>query len=79
MRAGLYVAEGAREVLRGASVFHGSPSRGVGLDAEGLAALAALSPTTCVILDAVVNTGASLGLCSPIWPSEGSGPSCCPS
>lgn len=60
MRAGLYVAEGAREVLRGASVFHASPTRGVGLDAAGLAALAALSPTTCVILDAVVNTGASL-------------------
>jgi uracil phosphoribosyltransferase len=60
MRAGLYVAEGAREVLRSASVLHVSPRRGLGLDDGELAALAELSPKTCVLVDAVVNTGASL-------------------
>ncbi|WP_434420187.1 uracil phosphoribosyltransferase [Nannocystis pusilla] len=60
MRAGLYVAEGAREVLRSASVLHVSPRRGIGLDDADLAALVELSPKTCVLVDAVVNTGASL-------------------
>lgn len=60
MRAGLYVAEGVREVLRSASILHVSPRRNAGLDDDELAALASLSPRTCVLLDAVVNTGASL-------------------
>lgn len=60
MRSGLYVAEGVREVLRGASVLHTSPQRGVGLNEETFASLVALSPRTCILIDAVVNSGKSL-------------------
>ncbi len=60
MRAGLYVAEGLREVLPSAPVLHVRPSRGVGLPAVDLAALDALNARTVVLADSVVNTGASL-------------------
>lgn len=60
MRAGLYVAEGIREVFREAPVLHAKPSRGAGLPADELAALEALEPRVVVLADAVVNTGASL-------------------
>ena len=60
MRAGLYVAEGVREVLQHAPMQHTSPRRGVGLDQGDLAAVDALSPKVCVLIDSVVNTGASL-------------------
>lgn len=60
MRAGLYVAEGIRRVLRRAPAHHVSPRRGIGLaDAEVLSILDG-RPHTVVLIDAVVNTGASL-------------------
>ncbi len=60
MRAGLYAADGVREVLQNAPVLHVDPGRGVGLAAGELAGLDALGARVVVIVDAVVNTGASL-------------------
>ncbi len=60
MRAGLYAGDGVREVLQSAQVLHVHPSRGAGLSPAELTSLAALEPRTAVIVDAVVNTGASL-------------------
>lgn len=60
LRAGLYVAEGLREVFRHAPVFHVKPTRGEGLPPDELAAFTALDARVAVIADAVVNTGASL-------------------
>jgi uracil phosphoribosyltransferase len=60
MRAGLYAAEGVREVLQCAQLLHVHPSRGAGLSPKERDAVAALSPRTAVIVDSVVNTGASL-------------------
>ena len=60
MRAGLYVADGVREVLQRPPMLHVRPTRDVGLPAAELAALDALAVTTTVLIDAVVNTGASL-------------------
>lgn len=60
MRAGLYVTEGVREVLPSSPVFHVAPRREVGLSEAELASLPAPSGRTFVIIDAVVNTGASV-------------------
>ncbi len=60
MRAGLYVADGVREVLQRAPILHASPTRGVGLPEDELAALGELGVGTAVLIDSVVNTGASL-------------------
>ena len=60
MRAGLYVADGVREMLQHAPMQHVSPRRGVGLDKAELASLDALAPKVGVLIDSVVNTGASL-------------------
>jgi uracil phosphoribosyltransferase len=60
MRAGLYVAEGLRRVLQNAPVHHVSPRRGVGLEDEALRRLQDSAPHTIVLVDSVVNTGASL-------------------
>lgn len=60
MRAGLYAGDGVREVLQSAQVLHVHPSRGAGLSPAELTSLAALEPRTALIVDAVVNTGASL-------------------
>ncbi len=60
MRAGLYVAEGIREVLEDAPVAHVSPSRERGLSDTDMAAIEELRPKVCVIIDSVINTGASL-------------------
>lgn len=60
MRAGLYAAEGVREVLQNAQVLHVHPGRGVGLCQAELASLVALRGRAVVIVDSVVNTGASL-------------------
>jgi uracil phosphoribosyltransferase len=60
MRAGLYVAEGIREVLEDVPVAHVSPSRERGLSDVELAAIDGLCPKVCVIIDSVINTGASL-------------------
>lgn len=60
MRAGLYAADGVREVLQNAQVLHVHPGRGAGLSAGELAGLNALGARVAVIVDAVVNTGASL-------------------
>ncbi len=60
MRAGLYAADGVREVLQCAQVLHVYPTRGLGLSSGDLASLDALGARTAVIVDAVVNTGASL-------------------
>lgn len=60
LRAGFYVAEGVREVLRSAQVLHVRPSRGEGLTPGDLSSFEALNPKVAVLTDAVVNTGASL-------------------
>ena len=60
MRAGLYVAEGIRCVLQQSPVHHVRPRRGAGLDESDLRAVTGGSPHTCVLIDSVVNTGASL-------------------
>lgn len=60
LRAGLYAAEGVREVLQSAEVLHVRPERGAGLAPVELSAFEALSPRVAVIVDAVVNTGESL-------------------
>lgn len=60
LRAGLYAAEGVREVLQNAQVLHVHPGRAVGLSASEFASLDALGARVAVVLDAVVNTGASL-------------------
>lgn len=60
MRAGLYAAEGVREVLQSAQLLHVHPARGVGLSPAELANLDALGAHTAVIVDAVVNTGGSV-------------------
>lgn len=60
LRAGLYAAEGVREVLQNAQVLHVRPTRGTGLSPDDLAAFESLSPRLVVLVDAVVNTGESL-------------------
>lgn len=60
MRAGLYVAEGVREVLHRAPVLHVSPTREMGLSENGLAQLSPVPGRTFVLIDSVVNTGASV-------------------
>lgn len=60
MRAGLYVAEGVREVLHRAPVLHVSPKREVGLTADELAQLSPIPGRSFVLIDSVVNTGASV-------------------
>lgn len=60
MRAGLYVAEGVRGLLKNSPVHHVSPRRGSGVHEGELGAVLASSPHSCVLVDSVVNTGASL-------------------
>jgi uracil phosphoribosyltransferase len=60
MRAGLYAAEGVREVFQNAQVLHVHPTRGVGLAPAEMASLDGLRARTVVIVDSVINTGASL-------------------
>lgn len=60
LRAGFYVADGVREVLPRAPLFHVSPKRNEGLAAPELAMLPDGRGRTFVLLDSVVNTGASL-------------------
>jgi uracil phosphoribosyltransferase len=60
MRAGMYVAEGVREVLPTAPLFHVSPRRGQGLSSKELDELGPSAGRTFVLIDSVVNTGASL-------------------
>ena len=60
MRAGLYAAEGVREMLPHARVVHVSPKRGVGLSRAELDELGAVHGRRFVLVDSVVNTGASM-------------------
>jgi len=60
MRAGLYVTEGVREVLTKAPVFHVDPKRGVGLTDKDLDSLPFVEDQTFVLVDSVINTGASM-------------------
>lgn len=60
LRAGLYAAEGVREVLPRAPVFHVAPRRDAGLAAEERRAVDACGARAFVLIDAVVNTGATL-------------------
>jgi len=60
MRAGLYAAEGVREVLPSARVLHVSPKRGAGLGQAELDELGAIRGRRFVLVDSVVNTGASV-------------------
>lgn len=60
MRAGLYVTEGVREVLRQAAVYHVESRRARGLDEAQLQALPALAGRVVLLIDSVINTGATL-------------------
>lgn len=60
MRAGIYAAEGVREVLQSAQILHVHPTRCAGLSAAELTGFDALGARVAVVVDAVVNTGASL-------------------
>lgn len=60
MRAGLYTAEGVREVLRLAPVVHIAPKREAGLSEAELSLLPTIEGRTFILIDSVVNTGASL-------------------
>ena len=60
MRAGLYTGQGIREVLRTAPMLHVSAPRGRGLSEGDLGQLRRLGVRTCVLIDSVVNTGASI-------------------
>ena len=60
MRAGLYTAEGVREVVPNARVVHVSPRRGEGLSAEQLDEIRPVAGMPVILIDSVVNTGASL-------------------
>lgn len=60
MRAGMYVGQGVREVLRSAPLLHVSAPRGKGLSESDLGQLGHLGVRTCVLIDSVVNTGGSI-------------------
>lgn len=60
MRAGLYVTEGVRELLPRAPVLHVTPERGLGLTERDLQQVAPVAGRSAVLIDSVVNTGASL-------------------
>jgi uracil phosphoribosyltransferase len=60
LRAGLYASDGVREVLRLSPVVHISPRREVGLPEAELDQLPSIPGRTFVLIDSVVNTGASL-------------------
>ena len=60
LRAGLYVTEGVREVLQLAAVCHVSPTREHGLDEAVLRSLPSLAGRVVIIVDSVINTGATL-------------------
>ncbi|MFY0522500.1 uracil phosphoribosyltransferase [Archangium gephyra] len=60
LRAGLYTADGVREVLRQAAVVHISPKREIGLSEAELGQLPSIEGRTFILIDSVVNTGASL-------------------
>lgn len=60
MRAGLYVADGVREIFQRAPLLHVSPARGIGLPEDQVAALDDLRVRSAVLIDSVVNTGASI-------------------
>ena len=60
MRAGLYVVEGVREVLQRAPLFHVSPRRGEGFSAAEREEVGNPTGRAFVVVDSVINTGASL-------------------
>jgi len=60
LRAGLYVTEGVREVLQHAPLFHIRPVRALGLSPSEAGGLGNPAGRTFVLVDSVVNTGASL-------------------
>lgn len=60
MRSGLHVADGVRDIFQVAPMFHVHPSRKDGLNRANLAGLKKERIKTAVIIDSVVNTGASL-------------------
>lgn len=60
LRAGLYVTEGVREVLQHAAVYHISPARERGLDEAQLRSLPPLARRVVVVVDSVINTGATI-------------------
>ena len=60
MRAGLYLAHGFRSVLRRAQFYPVNPKRGFGLSVNELDELASGRPHTLIIVDSVVNTGATI-------------------
>ncbi len=60
LRAGLYVTDGVREVLQHAPLFHVRPQRVLGLSESDASAIGNPTGRTFVLVDSVVNTGASL-------------------
>jgi len=60
LRAGLYLAEGLRSLLRSSPLFLVETSRGKGLSDADLVKIKAADLRHALIVDAVVNTGASI-------------------
>jgi uracil phosphoribosyltransferase len=60
LRAGLYLGEGLRIFLRNSPLFLVKTKRGIGMSNEDLESLAKADIDHAVIVDAVVNTGASI-------------------
>ncbi len=60
MRSGLHVADGVRDILQVAPMFHAKPTRTVGLNRADLAGLEKERIKISVVIDSVVNTGTSL-------------------
>jgi uracil phosphoribosyltransferase len=60
LRAGLYLAEGLRELLRTSPMFLVEPKRGSGISEADLAKISLAKLRHALIVDAVVNTGASI-------------------
>jgi len=60
MRAGLYMAQGFRFILRSAQFYPVSPKRGVGLSPEEVIEVSSGKPHSLIIVDSVVNSGSTI-------------------
>jgi uracil phosphoribosyltransferase len=60
MRAGLYLGQGVRSVLRSAQFYLVNPKRGEGLSAKEMEEISSGRPHTLIIVDSVVNTGGTM-------------------
>jgi uracil phosphoribosyltransferase len=60
MRAGFYLAQGFRSVLRRAQFYPVNPKRGLGLSENEMGEVSSGSPHTLIIIDSVINTGGTI-------------------